>query len=100
MLHGGHVGVPAWSLSQRQQDVLHQHGANHHFLAVDGQLGRPILFGRHGDEHQAAAGHGAAGESVDRWTRRRRRRSRRTEGQSAEVKAAKKTEVKLSARSE
>jgi len=89
------VGVTAGSLHQCQQDVLHQHGADDHLLAVDGQLGRPILFGRHGNQHQAAAGHGAAGKPVDGRTGRRRRRSRRTEGQSAEVKAAKGSEAKL-----
>lgn len=91
----GRVGVTAGSLRQCQQDVLHQHGADDHLLAVDGQLGRPVLFSCHGNQHQAAAGHGAAGKPVDGRTRRRRRRSGRTEGQSAEVKAAKRSEVKL-----
>lgn len=69
------------SLRQSQEDVLHQHGADHHFLTVDRQLGGSFLFGRHGDQHQAAAGHRPAGEPVDRMIRRRNRRT--------EVKAAK-----------
>lgn len=50
------------SLRQRQQYVLHQHGANQHLFAVDRQLGRPFLFGHDGYQHQAAAGHRPAGE--------------------------------------
>lgn len=68
------------SLRQSQQDVFHQHGADHHLLTVDGQLGRSLLFGRHGDQHQAAAGYRPAREPVDRMIRRRDRRT--------EVKAA------------
>lgn len=68
------------SLRQGQEDVLHQHGADDHFLTVDGQLGGSLLFGRHSDQHQAAAGHRPAREPVDRIIRRRDRRT--------EVKAA------------
>lgn len=68
------------SLRQSQEDVFHQHGADHHFLTVDGQLGGSLLVGRHGDQHQAAAGHRPAREPVDRMIRRRDRRT--------EVKAA------------
>lgn len=77
------------SLRQSQEDVFHQHGADHHFLTVDRQLGGPFFFGRHGDQHQAAAGDRPAGEPVDRTIRRRNRRT--------EVKVAKignKDEVK------
>lgn len=69
------------SLRQSQQDVLHQHGADHHLLTVDRQLGGALVFGRHGDQHQAAASHRPASEPVDRMIRRRNRRT--------EVKAAK-----------
>lgn len=69
------------SLRQSQEDVLHQHCADHHFLTVDCQLGGSFLFGRHSDQHQAAAAHRPACESVDRMIRRRNRRT--------EVKAAK-----------
>lgn len=69
------------SLRQGQEDVLHQHRADHHFLTVDRQLGGSFLFGRHGDQHQAAAGHRPASEPVDRMIRRRNRRT--------EVKAVK-----------
>lgn len=72
------------SLRQSQEDVFHQHGADDHFLTVDGQLGGSLLFGRYGDQHQAAAGHRPAGEPVDRMRRkRRRRRDRRTEVKAA-----------------
>lgn len=70
------------SLRQRQEDVLHQHGADHHLLTVDRQLGGSFLFGRHGDQHQAAAGHRPACEPVDRMIRRR---NRRTEVRAAEI---------------
>lgn len=72
------------SLRQGQQDVLHQHGANHHFLTVDRQLRRPFLFGHHGDQHQAAAGHRPAGEPVDRMVGRR---NRRTEIKAAQIES-------------
>lgn len=69
------------SLCQSHKDVLHQHGANHHFLTVDRQLGGSFFFGGDGDQHQAAAGHRPPSEPVDRMIRRRNRRT--------EVKAAK-----------
>lgn len=69
------------SLSQGQEDVLHQHGADHHLLAVDRQLSGALVFGCHGDQHQAAARHRPACKPVDRVFRRRRR--------STEVKAVK-----------
>lgn len=72
------------SLRQGQQDVLHQHGADHHFLTVDRQLRRPFLFGHHGDQHQAAAGHRPAGEPVDRMVGRR---NRRTEIKAAQIES-------------
>lgn len=71
------------SLRQGQEDVLHQHGADHHLLAVDRQLSGAFVFGCHGDQHQAAARHRPACKPVDRVFRRRRRR------RSTEVKAAK-----------
>lgn len=74
------------SLRQRQEDVFHQHGADHHFLAVDRELGGPFLFGHHADQHQAAAGHRPAGEPVDRMVRRRRRR-RKTEVKAAKIRS-------------
>lgn len=69
------------SLRQSQENVLHQHGADHHFLTVDRQLCSSFFFGRDSDQHQASAGHRPAGEPVDRMIRRRNRRT--------EVKAAK-----------
>lgn len=81
-------GVCLSSLRQGQQDVLNQHGADHHFLTVDRQLGGALFSGHHGDQHQAAAGHRSACKPVDRMFRRRNRRT--------EVKAAKKrAEVRL-----
>lgn len=77
----GATKVEHTSLCQSQEDVLHQHCADHHFLTVDCQLGCSFFFGRHGDQHQAAAAHRPACEPVDRMIRRRNRRT--------EVKAAK-----------
>lgn len=77
----GARGRPGGSLRQGQEDVLHQHGADQHLLTVDRQLGGSFLSGRHGDQHQAAAGHRPASEPVDGTIRRRDRRT--------EVKAAK-----------
>lgn len=75
MLHrwGSDGAVGGGSLRQGQEDVFHQHGADHHLLTVDGQLGGSFLFGRYGDQHQAAAGHRSAREPVDRMFRRRDR---------------------------
>lgn len=91
-------GVLVWrgsehtSLRQSQQDVLHQHGADHHFLTVDCQLGGSFLFGRHSDQHQAPAGHRPAREPVDRMMRRR---NSRTEVKAAQIESKDKaTEVK------
>lgn len=84
---GGAGGGEPTSLRQRQHDVLHQHGANQHFLTVDRQLGRPFLFGHHGDQHQAAAGHRPAGEPVDRSSRRRNRRTELTVLKAAQVES-------------
>lgn len=71
------VDVVRWKfrlslLCQSQEDVLHQHGANHHLLAVDRQHSPTFLFGRHSDQHQAATGHCPAGEPVDRKFRKKR----------------------------
>lgn len=82
--HDGQRRAALASLRQGQQDVLHQHGADHHFLAVDRQLRRPFLFGHHGDQHQAAAGHRPAGEPVDRMVGRR---NRRTEIKAAQIES-------------
>lgn len=83
-----------WSILLRQclQNVLHQHGADHHFLTVDRQLGGSFLFGGHGDQHQATAGHCPASEPVNRMIRRR---DRRTEVKVAQVESKDKvTEIK------
>lgn len=69
------------SLRQSQENVLHQHGADHHLLTVDRQLRGSFFFGGDSDQHQAAAGHRPAGEPVDRVIRRRNGKT--------EVKAAK-----------
>lgn len=79
-------------LRQRLQNVLHQHGADHHFLTVDRQLSGSFLFGGHGDQNQATAGHCPAREPVNRMIRRR---DRRTEVKAAQVESKDKaTEIK------
>lgn len=83
-----------WSMLLRQclQNVLNQHGADHHFLTVDRQLGSSFLFGGHGDQHQATAGHCPASEPVNRMIRRR---DRRTEVKAAQIESKDKvTEIK------
>lgn len=79
------------SLRQSQEDVFHQHGADHHFLTVDCQLGASFFFGRHGDQHQAAAGHRPAREPVNRMFRRR---NRRTEVKAAKIGSKEVAEIK------
>lgn len=88
MAEVGGVRGGGTSLRQSQEDVLDQHGADHHLLAVDRQLSGALLRGCHGDQHQAAAGDGPAGKPVDRMSRRRRRRRNgRTEVKAAKIRS-------------
>lgn len=79
------------SLRQSQEDVFHQHGADHHFLTVDCQLGGAFFFGRHGNQHQATASHRSAGKPVNRIFRRR---NRRTEVKVQRPKVGSKDEIR------